>query len=142
MDNQEQQKTTTTLLTEINKTIQVLGIDKLVDILKHIRKKSVEITQEQVDQSEIIIKLVCEEFDITIDEFYSHKRLKDRRYAVGVCAFLLQNKVGLDNSDISFLLRKPADMISIYKNSINYLNDRRPDDYKILKRITNINNKL
>ena len=34
MDNQEQQKTTTTLLTEINKTIQVLGIDKLVDILK------------------------------------------------------------------------------------------------------------
>jgi hypothetical protein len=58
MDNQEQQKTTTTLLTEINKTIQVLGIDKLVDILKHIRKKSVEITQEQVDQSEIIIKLV------------------------------------------------------------------------------------
>ena len=57
MDNQEQQKTTTTLLTEINKTIQVLGIDKLVDILKHIRKKSVEITQEQVDKSEIIIKL-------------------------------------------------------------------------------------
>jgi hypothetical protein len=141
MDNQEQ-KTTTTLFSELNKTIQVLGVEKLVDILKHIRKKSVEITQDQVDQSEVIIKTVCEEFSISIDEFYSHKRLNDRRYAVGVCALLLQNKVGLDNSDISFLLRKPADIVSIYKNSINLLRDVRPDDSKILKRITNINSKL
>jgi len=137
MDNQEQ-KTTTTLFSELNKTIQVLGVEKLVDILKHIRKKSVEITQDQVDQSEVIIKTVCEEFAISIDEFYSHKRLNDRRYAVGVCALLLQNKVGLDNSDISFLLRKPADIVSIYKNSINLLRDVRPDDLKILKRIANI----
>jgi hypothetical protein len=141
MDNQEQ-KTTTTLFSELNKTIQVLGVEKLVDILKHIRKKSVEITQDQVDQSEVIIKTVCEEFAISIDEFYSHKRLNDRRYAVGVCALLLQNKVGLDNSDISFLLRKPADIVSIYKNSINLLRDVRPDDLKILKRIANINSKL
>jgi hypothetical protein len=141
MDNQEQ-KTTTTLFSELNKTIQVLGVEKLVDILKHIRKKSVEITQDQVDQSEVIIKTVCEEFAISIDEFYSHKRLNDRRYAVGVCALLLQNKVGLDNSDISFLLRKPADIVSIYKNSINLLRDVRPDDTKILKRIANINSKL
>jgi hypothetical protein len=141
MDNQEQ-KTTTTLFSELNKTIQVLGVEKLVDILKHIRKKSVEITQDQVDQSEVIIKTVCEEFAISIDEFYSHKRLNDRRYAVGVCALLLQNKVGLDNSDISFLLRKPADIVSIYKNSINLLRDVRPDDTKILKRIANINIKL
>jgi hypothetical protein len=141
MDNQEQ-KTTTTLFSELNKTIQVLGVEKLVDILKHIRKKSVEITQDQVDQSEVIIKTVCEEFAISIDEFYSHKRLNDRRYAVGVCALLLQNKVGLDNSDISFLLRKPADIVSIYKNSINLLRDVRPDDSKILKRIANINSKL
>jgi hypothetical protein len=141
MDNQEQ-KTTTTLFSELNKTIQVLGVEKLVDILKHIRKKSVEITQDQVDQSEVIIKTVCDEFAISIDEFYSHKRLNDRRYAVGVCALLLQNKVGLDNSDISFLLRKPADIVSIYKNSINLLRDARPDDYKILKRIANINSKL
>jgi inhibitor of KinA sporulation pathway (predicted exonuclease) len=141
MENQEQ-KTTTTLFSELNKTIQVVGVEKLVDILKHIRKKSVEITQEQVDQSEIIITTVCEEFAISLDEFYSHKRLNDRRYAVGVCALLLQNKVGLDNSDISFLLRKPADIVSIYKNSINLLRDVRPDDLKILKRITNINSKL
>lgn len=141
MDNQEQ-KTTTTLFSELNKTIQVLGVEKLVDILKHIRKKSVEITQDQVDQSEVIILTVCEEFAISLDEFYSHKRLNDRRYAVGVCALLLQNKVGLDNSDISFLLRKPADIVSIYKNSINLLRDVRPDDLKILKRIANINSKL
>ena len=141
MENQEQ-KTTTTLFSELNKTIQVVGVEKLVDILKHIRKKSVEITQEQVDQSEVIIITVCEEFAISLDEFYSHKRLNDRRYAVGVCALLLQNKVGLDNSDISFLLRKPADIVSIYKNSINLLRDARPDDLKILKRITNINSKL
>lgn len=141
MDNQEQ-KTTTTLFSELNKTIQVLGVEKLVDILKHIRKKSVEITQDQVDQSEVIIMTVCEEFAISVDEFYSHKRLNDRRYAVGVCALLLQNKVGLDNSDISFLLRKPADIVSIYKNSINLLRDVRPDDLKILKRIANINSKL
>lgn len=141
MDNQEQ-KTTTTLFSELNKTIQVLGVEKLVDILKHIRKKSVEITQDQVDQSEVIIMTVCEEFAISVDEFYSHKRLNDRRYAVGVCALLLQNNVGLDNSDISFLLRKPADIVSIYKNSINLLRDVRPDDLKILKRIANINSKL
>jgi hypothetical protein len=141
MDNQEQ-TTTTTLFSELNKTIQVLGVEKLVDILKHIRKKSVEITQDQVDQSEVIIMTVCEEFAISLDEFYSHKRLNDRRYAVGVCALLLQNKVGLDNSDISFLLRKPADIVSIYKNSINLLRDVRPDDLKILKRIANINSKL
>jgi hypothetical protein len=141
MDNQEQ-TTTTTLFSELNKTIQVLGVEKLVDILKHIRKKSVEITQDQVDQSEVIIMTVCEEFAISVDEFYSHKRLNDRRYAVGVCALLLQNNVGLDNSDISFLLRKPADIVSIYKNSINLLRDVRPDDLKILKRIANINSKL
>ena len=134
--NQEATNNITSVLTELNKTINVIGTERLIEILVYSRKNNILITTDQILQAENIINIVCEEFEMTLDEFYSAKRKNNRRSAIGVCAMFLQNKVKLDNSN------KPQNLTSIYKNEIVSLNALHPVDRKILEKITNINNKL
>jgi len=140
--NQEATNNITSVLTELNKTINVIGTERLIEILVYSRKNNILITTDQILEAENIINIVCDEFEMTLDEFYSAKRKNNRRSAIGVCAMFLQNKVKLDNSNISFILKKPQNLTSIYKNEVVSLNALHPVDRKILEKITNINNKL
>jgi len=138
------QETTNTIkiLSELNKTIQVIGTEKLIEILKISRENNTDLDDETIVASRMIIQVVCDEFQIDYDDFFSRMRKNNRRYAIGITATLLKDILKLDVADISFLLKKPNNLISIYSNEVLELNPKHKSDIVIIEKIENINTKL
>lgn len=124
---------------EIDKTIQTIGVDKLIEILKYSRKNPPNLTLEQIEQSLKLVQVVCDEFKISLEDIFDMKRKNNRRISIGVCAFIIQRELDLDNSNISYILKKPDTLVSLYKQEILRLNPRHPSDKQILEKIDNIN---
>jgi chromosomal replication initiation ATPase DnaA len=139
--NQETNNISNVLL-ELNKTIQVIGKDKLLELLKISRENESNLNEEIKFKSQEIIKIVCDEFNIDVDDFYSRTRRNNRRYAIGITAMILKDYLNLDIADISFLLKKPNNLVSIYCTEVHELNPRHKSDIYIIERIENINQKL
>ena len=139
--NQETNNISNVLL-ELNKTIQVIGKDKLLQLLKISRENESNLNEEVKLKSQQVIKIVCEEFNIDVDDFYSRTRKNNRRYAIGITAMILKDYLNLDVADISFLLKKPNNLVSIYCTEVHELNPRHKSDIYIIERIENINQKL
>jgi len=132
----------TNVLSEINKTIQVIGKEKLLELLKISRENESSLNEEIKYKSQQVIKIVCDEFNIEVDDFYSRTRKNNRRYAIGITAMILKDYLNLDIADISFLLKKPNNLVSIYCTEVHELNPRHKSDIYIIERIENINQKL
>ena len=139
--NQETNNISNVLL-ELNKTIQVIGKDKLLELLKISRENESNLNEEVKLKSQQVIKIVCEEFNIDVDDFYSRTRKNNRRYAIGITAMILKDYLNLDLADISYLLKKPNNLVSIYCTEVHELNPRHKSDIYIIERIENINQKL
>lgn len=134
---------TSKVFNEINKTIKILGVDKLLDILKYHRNNKTAITEETLQSGHEIIAVVCHEFQIEIQELYnSQVRTTDKRSAIGICACLLEKNLGYYGQDVSFVLKRQYTNILFFKNEINALNPKSAQDNKILKKIDNINQTL
>ena len=130
------------ILLEINKTIQIIGTDKLLQLLKISRENDSNLGEEVKLKSQMIIQLVCDEFNIETDDFYSRTRKNNRRYAIGITAMILKQHLKLDVADISFLIKKPNNLVSIYCSEVYDLNPKHKSDINIIQKIENINNKL
>jgi chromosomal replication initiation ATPase DnaA len=139
--NQETNNISNVLL-ELNKTIQVIGKDKLLELLKISRENESNLNEEIKLKSQEVIKIVCDEFNIDVDDFYSRTRKNNRRYAIGITAMILKDYLNLDVADISFLLKKPNNLVSIYCTEVHELNPKHKSDIYIIERIENINQKL
>jgi chromosomal replication initiation ATPase DnaA len=139
--NQETNNISNVLL-ELNKTIQVIGKDKLLELLKISRENESNLNEEVKLKSQQVIKIVCEEFNIDVDDFYSRTRKNNRRYAIGITAMILKDYLNLDVADISYLLKKPNNLVSIYCTEVHELNPKHKSDIYIIERIENINQKL
>lgn len=139
--NQETNNISNVLL-ELNKTIQVIGKDKLLELLKISRENESNLNEEIKLKSQGVIKIVCDEFNIDVDDFYSRTRKNNRRYAIGITAMILKDYLNLDIADISFLLKKPNNLVSIYCTEVYELNPKHKSDIYIIERIKNINQKL
>jgi chromosomal replication initiation ATPase DnaA len=139
--NQETNNISSVLL-EINKTIQVLGTEKLLNLLKISRENNSDLGDEVKSKSQMIIKIVCDEFNIEVDDFYSRTRKNNRRYAIGITAMILKDYLKLDVADISYLIKKPNNLVSIYCSEVQELNPKHKSDIYIIEKINNINNKL
>ena len=130
------------VLVELNKTIQIIGTEKLLDLLKISRENNSDLGDEVKLKSQMIIKIVCDEFNIEIDDFYSRTRKNNRRYAIGITAMILKDYLKLDVADISYLIKKPNNLVSIYCSEVHELNPKHKSDIYIIEKINNINIKL
>jgi hypothetical protein len=130
------------VLKELDKTIQVLGTEKLLEILEYSRASKLNLSEEKLNSSLEIIQIVCEEFGITLSQFFDTNRNTLRRLTIGVSSFLIQKNLNLNNSDISYILKKPDELVSLCKKFIVQLNSSHPQDKQILEKINNITNKL
>jgi chromosomal replication initiation ATPase DnaA len=130
------------VLLELNKTIQVIGTEKLLELLKISRENDTDLGEEVKVKSQMFIKIVCDEFNIEIDDFYSRTRKNNRRYAIGITAMILKEYLKLDVADISFLIKKPNNLVSIYCSEVLELNPKHKSDIYIIEKIDNINKKL
>ena len=126
------------VLKELDKTIQVIGTEKLLEILKYSRLTTTNINEAQINRSLEIIKIVCDEFGINISEFFDNNRKTGRRVTIGVSAFIIQKEMNLSNSDISYILKKSDEAVSLYKQEIIRLNSNHPQDKKVLEKIKTI----
>jgi hypothetical protein len=124
---------------ELDKTIQIIGAEKLIEILKYSRKNPPTLNQEQIKQALILVQVVCDEFKISLDDIFDMKRKNNRRISIGICAFIIQKQLNLDNSNISYILKKSDTLVSLYKQEILRLNSNHPSDRQILEKIDNIN---
>ena len=127
---------------ELDKAVQVLGVERLVDFLKIFRNNPVTVTEKDIEDSLEIIQIVCDEFNMSLKDFHGTSTKNDRRYAVGIVAYFLSNRLNISNINISFILKKPEPLISIYKKEITRLNPSHPTDIPILSKIENIKNKF
>lgn len=130
------------VLKELDLTIQVIGTEKLLEILKYSRLSTTSINQEQINRSLEILQVVCDEFNISLSEFFNNNRKTVRRITIGVSAFLIQKEINLNNSDISYILKKSDEAVSLYKQEVIRLNSNHPQDRQILEKINIILNKL
>ena len=55
---------------------------------------------------------------------------------------ILKDYLNLDVADISYLLKKPNNLVSIYCTEVHELNPKHKSDIYIIERIENINQKL
>ena len=130
------------VLSELNKTIQIIGTEKLLELLKISRENDSNLGEEIKLKSQMIIQLVCDEFNIDMNDFYSRTRKNNRRYAIGITAMILKEHLKLDVADISFLIKKPNNLVSIYCSEVYDLNPKHKSDIDIIQKINNINIKL
>jgi hypothetical protein len=124
---------------ELDKTIQIIGAEKLIEILKYSRKNPPTLNHEQIEQALKLVQIVCDEFKISLDDIFDMKRKNNRRISIGICAFVIQKQMNLDNSNISYILKKSDTLVSLYKQEILRLNSNHPSDRQILEKIDNIN---
>jgi|TARA_R110000787_G_scaffold117093_4_gene227629 DNA-binding transcriptional ArsR family regulator len=98
------------LINELLNTIDRIGIRETIQAL---RKKQNDIENNTPELQIHIIHSTCNEFGIQ-EEILLHGRDKsEARYnAIGVCAFLLSNHLGLTQTKISMLLKKDISTIS------------------------------
>jgi hypothetical protein len=133
------------VLKELDKTIQVIGTEKLLEILKYSRLSTTNISETQINRCLEIIKGVCDEFGISVSEFFNNNRKTVRRITIGISAYLIQKEMNLNNSDISYILKKSDEAVSLYKQEIIRLNSNHPQDRQVLEKIKiiseTINNK-
>lgn len=127
---------------ELDKTIQKIGIEKLIQILKYSRKNTTSLSEEQIQEALKIVQIVCDEFKITLEDFFDTKRKNNRRVSIGISAFLIQKRLSLDTSNISYILKKPDTLVSLYKQEILRLNNEHPSDKPIIEKLKNINNNI
>lgn len=123
---------------EVNKTIEHLGLDETIGLLKTSRQKFSILTEEQKEYSKTIVKIVCDCFNISIQDFYSAARKNNRRYAIGITAMILTDNKKIDISDVSFLLKKPLNLVSMYRKEAKELNPNLKSDIKIIEKINQI----
>jgi chromosomal replication initiation ATPase DnaA len=140
--SQETNNKLSDVLTELSSTIQVIGAEKTMELLKISRENTSNLDENVKQQSHLIIKIVCDEFNIATEDFYSRMRKNNRRYAIGITAFILKERLHLDLADISFLIKKPNNLVSLYLTEVTELNPKLKSDIFIIERIENINKKL
>jgi chromosomal replication initiation ATPase DnaA len=140
--SQETNNKLSDVLSELSSTIQVIGAEKTMELLKISRENTSILDENIKQQSHGIIRIVCDEFNIATDDFYSRMRKNNRRYAIGITAFILKERLNLDLADISFLIKKPNNLVSLYLAEVTELNPKLKSDIFIIERIENINKKL
>jgi|APGre2960657444_1045066.scaffolds.fasta_scaffold34362_4 chromosomal replication initiation ATPase DnaA len=142
MINQETNNQISTVFKELDKAIDVLGTDRLIHILKTSTDNYENITQEQIDYSYQIIQATCDEFGMTIQDFFGIERKNGRRHAIGIVSYLMHSTLNLELKNISYIIKKSDKAISMYKTEISKLKESHISDRKILEKIVKIKDKL
>ena len=98
------------LINELLNTIDKIGIRETIQAL---RKKQVDLNNNIPELQIHIIHSTCNKFGIQEKILLYGRDKSEARYnAIGVCAFLLSNHLGLTQTKISMLLKKDISTIS------------------------------
>lgn len=139
--NQEKEDFTK-MLKEVAVTANVVGVDKLTNLLKEIQKNHKDISEAEYQNAMQVISVVSECYDMSVDDFYSNKRKNDRKYALASVCYILKKYHNFNLKKISFVTRKSYEYISILMKEIDDLSITHPFDKKYLQKLESIKSKL
>lgn len=137
-----QDKNISKMLVELGATAEIVGVERLTQILKEIRKNEKNLTIDEYQKAMQIIEIVCTSYDITIDDFYSNKRKNNRRYALASVFFVLKKIFNYDYEKISIITKKPFSIISILIKEISEMDKKHPFENQILIKLDEIVEKI
>lgn len=124
------------MLVQVGVTAKVVGVQKLTEMLKDIQQKSKEITEEDYVNANFVVEIVCNNFQITKEDFYSNKRKNNRRFALGCVCYILNSNYEFDYKKIEFIIKKSFSYVSILISEIKDMSSSHPYDKKILEKLT------
>ena len=130
------------MLTEVGHTANAVGVAQLTKMLKDIRKIQKELTKEEYELAIRVIEIVCETYDMTVDEFYSNKRKNNRRSALATVFFILYEIYKLNFEKICFITNKPFSLISVLIKEVKELDISHPIDKIVLNKLQIVKYKL
>jgi len=134
----------TELLKQVGTTAKAVGVEKLTEILKEVKKNYKDISPEQYQISQSVIKTVCEVYEISHDDFFDNKRKNMRKYALSIVCYVLNEIYKMDYDTISFIVKKSKGLISVLISDMKQLNKNHFQDrqtlVKLEKVLTLINN--
>ena len=132
----------TKMLKEVGVTANIVGVDKLTNLLKEIQKTHKDLTEEEYKNAMNIIAIVSDCYEMSISDFYSNKRKNDRRYALGSVCYILHKQKNFDYKKISFITKKSFTYISILIKEIEQMSITHPFEKKILQKLEIIKTKI
>ena len=135
--NQEKENFTKMLM-EVGTTVEIVGVERLTELLKDIQKIHKDITYEQHEEALKVILVTSKNYDMTFDDFFSKKRKNDRRFALGTVCFILNKKLNFDANAISLIVKKGVGFVYFLIKEIEEMDKNHPVDKKILNKIENI----
>ena len=117
------------LINELLHTIDKIGIKEKIQALK--RKQ--EDIQSSIPELQIhIINQTCKQFNIQEETLLRGRDKSEERYnAIGVCAFLLHNHLGITQTKISMLLKKDISTISRHLKRLSCLDKKYKNEREL-----------
>lgn len=132
----------TKMLKEVGITAEIVGVSNLTSLLKYIQKNHKEINEEDYKNAMNVIEVVCKNYNITIEDFYSNKRKNDRRYALGTVCYILNKKMNFKIISICYIVKKAHVFVYGLVKQIEELDEKHPSDRVFVKKLNNIISEL
>ena len=129
----------TTLVEELLKTIERVGIKKTIERLKDTTHhlNNMEVLQE------FIISKSCQHFLISKNMFLTGRRnTHNRTNAIGVSCLLLSRHCKIPQTQIAKIIRKDNSNVNKYIKKFDNLDPKFKEDLKIIKIIEVIDNEI
>lgn len=123
-----------TLIDQLFRTVEEIGIPNTMSILKNAQFDKIEFDDSKVEK---VVRRVAEHFNIPIYEIiFGNGRLNDRKYAIGFSAYYLRHCHDYSMEEVSQLLKKEVTLCHKYCKLILQLNDkfRSDEKYKEIKK--------
>jgi len=121
-----------TILEELVLTIDKIGIEKTLEIIKNSRNLAKD---KDIILQEFIIESVCNAFSISKRELLKGKSSLDKTNALAICSVELKGHLGYSQGRIASILKKHDSVVSKYIKKITYLDSNHQEDKRILDKL-------
>jgi len=119
------------LLSQLFQTVEAVGIDKTVEVLKSAQYQEIKFADPDV---EFVVTQVAIHFDIPSHEIvYGNGRKNDRKLAIGFCAHYLQTVYARNMDEVKDHIKKDLSLCWKYAKLITKLSPRHHTDRKYLE---------
>jgi chromosomal replication initiation ATPase DnaA len=137
-----QEEDITKMLMEVGETAKIIGVSSLTKMLKEIQKTKKDLSEVEYEKAMEIISIVCDVYEMSVNDFFSNKRKNNRRYALGSVCHILYKENKFDYKKISFITKKSFTYISILIKEIQDMDITHPFEKKILQKLDIIKLKI
>jgi hypothetical protein len=121
-----------TILEELVLTIDKIGIEKTLEIIKNSRNLAKD---KDIILQEFIIESVCNAFSMSKRELLKGKSSLDKTNALAICSVELKGHLGYSQGRIASILKKHDSVVSKYIKKITYLDSNHQEDKRILDKL-------